>query len=349
MKIHALAELFPLIEGKEFEALVESIRQNGVLEPIWLDKEGAILDGRNRQRASEIAGKTPEYLTYEGDNALQFVLDKNLHRRHLNESQRAMVAARLATMEKGTNQHAQICAPSQNQAAEMLNVSRRMVQDARKVHETGTPETIRAVESGELPIHRVMTASKREERFQEITKTCEGTPAMPNKKYAVVYADPPWRYEHIKTESRAIENNYPTMSLEDICALPIAKIGNTPSILFLWATTPKLEEALQVINAWGYKYRTSMVWAKDRIGMGYWVRNQHELLLICTKGEMPVPAASASISSLVNSPRSEHSKKPEIFYEIIEKMFPDLPKIELFCREAREGWGAWGNQVNEAA
>src|SRR3990170_4080212 len=98
------------------------------------------------------------------------------------------------------------------------------------------------------------------------------------KQYDIIYADPPWRYEHPISNSRRIENQYPTMSLNEIKALNIPTKDN--SVLFLWATAPKLEESLEVVKAWGFTYRTHLIWDKRTIGMGYWFRNQHELLLV---------------------------------------------------------------------
>jgi N6-adenosine-specific RNA methylase IME4 len=166
-------------------------------------------------------------------------------------------------------------------------------------------------------------------------------------KFAVIYADPPWRYENpgIGTPGRRIENHYPTMPLEEICALPIGEIAHDDAVLFLWVTVPMLEHCWRVIDAWRFKYRTNMAWAKDKIGTGYWARNQHEHLLICKRGAMPHPPENARPASLVEAPRLEHSAKPEVFYEIIEAMYPGLRKIELFSRNQREGWTPWGNQL----
>jgi N6-adenosine-specific RNA methylase IME4 len=160
-----------------------------------------------------------------------------------------------------------------------------------------------------------------------------------------VYADPPWRYEHSKTDNRKIENQYPTMELGEICRLPVQGICEDDCTLFLWATSPKLAESLEVLAAWGFKYRTCMVWVKDKIGMGYYARQQHELLLIATRGNPGTPAPPNRPSSVVNAPRTKHSKKPVEFYAAIEKMYPKASKVELFCRQPRDGWQVWGNQV----
>jgi N6-adenosine-specific RNA methylase IME4 len=163
--------------------------------------------------------------------------------------------------------------------------------------------------------------------------------------YPIIYADPPWRYEHSKTDNRVIENQYPTMALDDICALPVGDIATADSVLFMWATNPKLAEAMTVIDSWGYVYRTNFVWVKDKIGMGYYARQQHELLLVAARGSVPVPEPSNRRSSVVHAPRLEHSHKPTEFYQIIEAMYPEYDRLELFARSARTGWSAWGNEV----
>jgi N6-adenosine-specific RNA methylase IME4 len=166
---------------------------------------------------------------------------------------------------------------------------------------------------------------------------------------AVVYADPPWRYEHNESpdddhgRGRAIENQYTTMTTAAISALEVP--AGDDSVLFMWATNPKLAEALDVMTAWGFSYRTNMVWVKDRIGMGYYVRGQHELLLIGKRGELPVPDPSSRPPSVVTASRGKHSRKPEVFYELIETMYGGLPMAEMFAREVRPGWTAWGHQA----
>jgi N6-adenosine-specific RNA methylase IME4 len=245
--------------------------------------------------------------------------------------------------------------------------------EARRVDDAaGTPELVAAVERGKLAVSVAAQAAKQTaERQREVAACAEaGNPnsarglikqaaaldrtknveldAEALGKFAVLYADPPWRYENppIGSPARRTENHYPTMELEDICALPVADIAHEDSVLFLWSTMPKLHECMQVIDAWGFNYRTGMVWTKDKIGMGYWVRNQHELLLICRRGDIPPPPEAARCSSWVSAPRLDHSAKPEIFYEIIERMYPGLRKIELFARAQRSGWEAWGNDAS---
>ncbi len=171
--------------------------------------------------------------------------------------------------------------------------------------------------------------------------------ALPSGRYSLIYADPPWRYEGSASESRAIENQYPTMELEQIAALQICDLAADDCVLLLWAPPPKLEEALQVLNAWGFQYRTCGVWDKGKIGLGYWFRQQHELLLVGVRGEPKPPDPRNRQSSIVRAVRKGHSEKPVEVYILIEKMFPKYgarERIELFSRSRRAGWTMWGNE-----
>lgn len=170
-------------------------------------------------------------------------------------------------------------------------------------------------------------------------------PPLPKDLFTVIYADPPWDYEHFVDSNRSIIDDYDTMTTEQICQLEIPK--DKDAVLFLWATNPKLQEALQVVNAWGFTYRTNMAWVKDKIGMGYYVRNQHELLLIARKGELAPPDEANRVSSVIQAPRLGHSQKPEQIYQIIETMYPNQKYIELFAIKTRLNWESWGNQIEK--
>lgn len=149
---HPAAEIFPLMEGAEFAALVADIQEHGLREPIILH-DGMILDGRNRYRACMQIGAAPKFQPWDREGTPEaFVVSMNLHRRHLNESQRGMIAAQLATAKRGANQHVGISTPSQKEAAELLNVSRDTVLAARIVQNEGTPEQVKAVEDGRAAV-----------------------------------------------------------------------------------------------------------------------------------------------------------------------------------------------------
>ncbi|MBA7667848.1 hypothetical protein ES703_75948 [subsurface metagenome] len=178
-------------------------------------------------------------------------------------------------------------------------------------------------------------------------------PFLPPGLYNVICADPPWRYDFSETESRSIEAHYKTLSVEEICSY---KDGNGTAIqdkfaedavLFLWATQPKIREALQVIEAWGFDYKTGAVWVKDKFGMGYYFREQHELLFVAKKGNMPVPNPEDRPTSIINAPRLQHSRKPDEVYQSIEKMYPKGKYLEMFATRTRPGWKGFGLEVKE--
>jgi len=182
----------------------------------------------------------------------------------------------------------------------------------------------------------------RADRIATLATTATAAPML---RYPVLLADPPWRYEHVISESRAIENQYDTAEADDLGKIPVGDWATDDAVLFCWATSPKLAEALDLLTQWTFTYRTCLVWVKDVIGMGYWVRQQHELLLIATRGDMVAPAPADRPSSVMTAPRAEHSEKPVVAHELIERMFPSLPKLELFARRPRDGWDVWGDEV----
>ena len=163
------------------------------------------------------------------------------------------------------------------------------------------------------------------------------------KKYQVIYADPPWRYSFSKSKSRKIENQYPTMTVDDICNMELPSDDN--AVLYLWATSPKLLEAIKVMEAWGFKYKTHAIWDKEKIGMGYWFRGQHELLMVGVKGQFSPPSSTLRISSVIKEKRGKHSKKPDKIREYISKWYPNANKLELFARNTSKGWDVFGNEV----
>jgi N6-adenosine-specific RNA methylase IME4 len=181
----------------------------------------------------------------------------------------------------------------------------------------------------------------------------QNAPLPCDRKYPVILADPLWKFEAYDAESgmeRAAETHYPTLTIDEICALPVADLATPDAALFLWCTSPHLPDALRVVESWDFTYRTNAVWVKQGSpGLGYWVRNQHEILLIAARGNMRPPLESDRPPSVIHAPRREHSRKPDEAYEIIERMYPDLPKIELFARSRRPGWSCWGNEIPSPA
>ena len=218
-----------------------------------------------------------------------------------------------------------------------LGITRKEASEAQFLSELSEKE-FAEVRAGEKTITEIRREKVREQNRQEKVSR-----PIPKGLFNIILADPPWQYEHEISDSRKIENQYPTMKLEEIATLSIPAADD--SVLFLWATNPKLKEALWVMEKWGFDYRTNLVWAKDKIGMGFYFRSQHELLLVGKKGNYPMPEPSNRPSSLVTFPRLDHSKKPSIIYNLIETMYPEAKKLELFQRgEPRPDWAVWSNE-----
>ena len=174
-------------------------------------------------------------------------------------------------------------------------------------------------------------------------------PPLPTGIYNVFYADPPWPYanqQHSKEEQvTTINTQYPPEPIEEICAKPISIMAADDAVLFLWTTSPFLEDSFKVINSWGFDYKTSMIWDKAKHNVGYYVSVRHEFLLISTKGSM-LPEVPTLFDSVQTIERSDiHSEKPEVFYEIIEALYPSGKYIELYARKKRLNWEAWGNEL----
>lgn len=170
-------------------------------------------------------------------------------------------------------------------------------------------------------------------------------------EYDVIYADPPWRYA-FSAPNRKVENHYPTMSLEEICSLDVPAAKD--AVLYLWATAPKLREGLQVMESWGFEYKSHAVWDKQKVGMGFWFRGQHELLLVGTKGKFSPPPQSQRVSSVLREPRGLHSRKPNAIRDMIAGWFPNARRLEMFGRPdsgsllASNDWHYFGNELQES-
>jgi len=180
----------------------------------------------------------------------------------------------------------------------------------------------------------------REEQHKDLPEI-----KLSNGKFNLLYVDPPWKYGNtmpIGTTSPA--DYYPAMSTTEICNMPIKDLTEDNAVLFLWTTSPHLEESFQVINSWGFKYKASFIWDKVKHNMGHYNSVRHELLLICIKGSYPLQNVKL-YDSVYSKERTEHSKKPEFYYNMIEDLYPNSKKIELFSRKKREGWISYGNQL----
>ena len=181
---------------------------------------------------------------------------------------------------------------------------------------------------------------------------------LPNKKYNIIYADPPWEYRQSgsKTNIRGMaKQHYQTMNTQDICNLNIQNIKNDETILFMWATFPNIDQALIVIDSWEFTYKTAgFVWVKKNTkantnfwGMGAYTRANAEVCLLATSKNTKAKqiVKSHGVHSIVEAPIEKHSKKPAIVRDKIVELLGDVPRIELFARETAQGWDSWGNEL----
>ena len=174
------------------------------------------------------------------------------------------------------------------------------------------------------------------------------------KKYKIIYADPPWQYRVYsqKGQGRSAENHYHTMNIKDIMALPVDKIADKDCILFLWITFPCLKEGIEVMERWGFKYKTcGFNWVKRNkkkntyfMGLGFWTRSNSEVCLIGTKGQPK--RVSKSVSQICDARIMEHSRKPAEIRERIVELCGELPRVELFARDKVKGWDSLGDEID---
>lgn len=171
----------------------------------------------------------------------------------------------------------------------------------------------------------------------------------PKGGYQIIYADPPWKFaaNSAAKPSKGARRHYDTIDTNTLCGLgqSIKHLAAKDSILLMWATVPMLPQAMSVLDAWGFKYKSNLVWPKGRIATGYWVRNAHEILLIGRRGKFPCTKPALFPTSIIPGRAREHSRKPEWPAEIVEARHPSASKLELFARASRPGWSVIGNQT----
>ena len=346
---------------EEYKQLETNIIQDGCREPIvvWND---TILDGHNRYSICKWNDIPFTTVTKEFDShqdALNWIIDNQLGRRNLAPWQMSVLRGKRYNAVKQEHGGDKIrmyqndtYENTREKVAQQFGVSPATIQrdgEFAKVAEIVAKEV-------DLPIMQltkpqIMEAAKKiqlERRDQvraEKYEKLKQAPQLPTGKYRIIYADPPWSYgnkmpDYVTTP----DDYYPLMSTSDICELPIKDLAEDNAVLFLWTTSPHLEESFQVINAWGFKYKSSFIWDKVKHNMGHYNSVRHEFLLICTRGSCQ-PDIQKLFDSVITEERTEHSKKPETFRTIIDTIYPLGQRIELFAREKHEGWDNYGNET----
>ena len=365
-EFHQFANIFPLMEGEEFTDLVTDIKNNGLIEPIALH-EDKILDGRNRYNACQKAGVEPKFYQWKGADALEWVMSKNLKRRHLNPSQRAIIGARyeqaFAVEAKKREQAGQqaggyarhgnfsrveILPPSikaRDQAGRVVSVSGRMVSDAKKIINEN-PGIVETIMKGEKTISEVKREIKRTHDVDVARQTPKLETYVEGQKFKVVLIDPPWSVEDegdINQMGRA-NPDYATMTIDEIEKLPIGDIADKNAHIYLWITNRSLPKGFRLLEKWGFRYVTILTWCKPSIGIGNYFRNNTEHILFGVRGNLSL--LRHDVGTWFEATRGkEHSSKPEEIYKIIESCSPP-PYIEIFARTDRKGWATWGANNN---
>ncbi len=180
-------------------------------------------------------------------------------------------------------------------------------------------------------------------------------PALPEQQYSIIYADPPWDYkgqlQHAgpgSDDTGGAKRHFLTVTLRDLKRLPVLDITESDALLFLWATSPHLDQAIELGKAWGFEWATvAFVWDKQRVNPGFYTMSQCELCLVFKHGRIPQPRGSRNQRQLVSELRGRHSEKPTEVRKRIEQMFPNQSKLELFARSPSEGWDVWGLEVGQ--
>lgn len=331
--------------------------------------EYILVDGHNRHEIAQKHGLKFEVEEKEFENeeeVKEWMILHQFGRRNLSSYQRSVLALKLEEVFRVKAKENQIRKPAnfvcqnsdkqtaidtKKEVAKIANVSHDTIARVKKIEEKAPEEVKEKLASGEMSINEAFKNIKVreiEERRELVKKEFEKQELKPTeKKYRIIYADPPWSYGNAMPEYVTEPKDYYTlMTTEEICQMPVVGICEDNAVLFMWTTSPHLPEALEVVKAWGFKYKTTFIWDKIKHNMGHYNSVRHEILLVCTRGAC-TPDVKKLFDSVVSIERAEHSKKPEFFREIIETIYTHGNKIELFARQAPQGWDVFGNQIND--
>jgi N6-adenosine-specific RNA methylase IME4 len=353
LKEHPLANLVPDMRPDEWREFYQDIAMRGIRQDIEVLADGTILDGRHRFRAAKALGLKEVWTIsapLNGDSPEDYMLKAAVLRRHLTDDQRKMIAAIWKDENRerpGPKIEIIIPPPSgktpdthrgktATQASEIFKISRRGLDKATYVHRHN-PELAEKVHQGDIALNNAYRQVKGIEERVKIAST-----VPPTGTYQVIIIDPPWPFTSRQNDpSHEISSPYETMSIEDIKSR-ITIPATDDSILWLWVPNAFLHEAFHVLEAWGFRYRTTLTWAKNFVGLGDWLGGQTEHCLMATKGNYKVFRNNES--TLLQAPRGAHSEKPDSFYELITKLCPGN-KLDMFNRRPHDGFKSWGAEA----
>jgi len=344
MEFHDIANLFPMMRPGELADLVADIKRNGLIEPIVL-YENKILDGRNRWLACGETGKKPHFDYYKGDDPVNYVVSKNLIRRHLNETQRGVIAEKLATMRQGqrTDLFSIEKKLSINDAADLMNVSHATISRIRKVKQEA-PKLMPKLESGEMTVNRAIQEMRRKQIKDNLNsietieaKEIEGV-------FDVIVIDPPWQMKKIERNvaPNQVEFEYPTMAIEDIKKIKIPCADDCH--VWLWTTHKFLPVAFDILKDWDLKYVCTFVWHKPGGFQPFGLPQYNSEFALYARCGSPNFITLKDFKLCFDAPRGVHSEKPDYFYQMI-KSHTAGRRLDMFNRRAINGFETWGKEA----
>jgi N6-adenosine-specific RNA methylase IME4 len=385
LKAHPIADLFPMMKAEEHASLVESIKRSGLRVPIVI-LDGMILDGRNRYRACQEAGVAPTFVTLrDGENPWLYVWDHNAEHRVLLGPQKVLIwadfnigsekwVAERREVQEQANRRRSEATKAQPRTEDGTRVAPRSVatlQTTRETHTeshahvraskaTGTsprtaagalallekaPELAQKVRDGEMPLKKAEAEVKRRAKDELGAKLDAMPVADPEGPFDVIVLDPPWQYtKRAEDHTHRARLSYPDMTTEAICGLPVAKLAGDNCVLWLWTTNAFMRDAFRCLDAWGFTEKTILTWVKDRMGTGDWLRGKTEHCIMSIRGRPMVTLTNQT--TFLEAPLREHSRKPDEFFDLVKALCHGA-KLEMFARERRDGWQAWGAEIGK--
>lgn len=366
-------DVLPPLTTEEKEMLRKSIEREGIRVPCFATEDGRIIDGHNRLeiRPDAPVQTIPGSSDWSDEECLAWVYRSNTERRNLSPDQKHDIrkkqqdaARKLYATGKWT----------QEKLAELFGVAQQRISDWL-LHDTGSGSTQHSrvkIPNGQIPIItarleagesqnqiaadygvnrsticRIAARATKQVKAAEPLETCD-VPDLwelvnDGITFGTIYADPPWQYGNQGTRA-ATDNHYPTMTMDELIALPVGRLAAMPSHLHLWVTSSFLPEGLRLMKEWGFEYKTNFVWKKPQIGLGNYFRMNHEQMLVGVRGSLTF--AEHDIPSCQEWDRGRHSAKPDDVRDMVARVSPG-PRLEMFARTSRNDWMTWGNQIDK--
>ena len=368
-------KLIPALTAEEFKQLEANCLEEGIREKI-ITWNGFIIDGHNRYEIAtrwNLDYQTESKRFKDENDVREWMINNQFGRRNLSNYQRSVLALELESVfserakEKETERKTTFQKSEKSnietvntvkEISKIANVSHDTIAKVKVIEAKATPETKAQLSTGEISINQVYQEIKKEEKKEERDRKIEGIKlkieeenlVVPDKKYHVIGIDPPWAYEEkggfssddYDSKSNRGAVDYPTMTVEQIRKIELPAADDC--VLFLWTTHAFLRDSFDLLEDWGFNYKATLVWDKVKMGLGRTVRMQVEFCLIAIKGNPIINGSSER--DIITESRREHSRKPEAFYEMAERMCIGN-KLDYFSRQNRENWDHYGAEQGQ--